>query len=226
MCGRYVSFLPPDEIARIFRTVNPVPNIAPSWNLAPTQDALVVRLHRQTGDRRLDVLRWGLLPHFTKDAKRGRRPINARSETIATSGMFRDAFSARRCLVPASGFYEWKAAPGSPKQPYAIMRADGAPMAFAGLWEGWRGPDGEVVRTFAIVTTDANPDVAALHDRMPVILEPADWRAWLGEVEGDPAALLHPSPPGTLRTWPVGRRVGDPKNNDPELLEPVMPSQA
>lgn len=221
MCGRYVSFLPPDEIARLFRTVNPVPNIAPSWNLAPSQDSLVVRRHPKSGERHLDVLRWGLLPYFTTDPKRARRPINARAETVARTPLFRDAFAARRCLVPASAFYEWKQVPGAPKQPHAIARADGAPMAFGGLWERWRGPDGQVVRSFAIVTTAANPDVADLHNRMPLIVEPADWPAWLGEVETDPTALLHPSPAGTLRAWPVGSAVNRPENNAPDLLRPV-----
>ena len=221
MCGRYVSFLPPDEIARLFRTVNAVPNIAPSWNLAPSQDALVVRRHPKSGERHLDVLRWGLLPHFTIDPKHARKPINARAETVARAALFRDAFAARRCLVPASGFYEWKQVPGAPKQPYAIARTDGAPIAFGGLWEGWRGPDGEIVRSFAIVTTAANADVADLHDRMPLIIESADWPAWLGEVEADPTAQLLPSPEGTLRAWPVGPAVNRPENNFAELLRPL-----
>jgi hypothetical protein len=107
----------------------------------------VVRRHPQTGERHLDVLRWGLLPHFTKDPEHARRPINARAETVTTSGMFRDAFAQRRCLVPASAFYEWRPVRGGPKQPYAIVRADGMPMAFAGLWEGWRGREGQIERT-------------------------------------------------------------------------------
>jgi putative SOS response-associated peptidase YedK len=221
VCGRYVSHLPPEEIARLFGTVNPLPNIVPTWNLAPSQDALVVRRHPQTGQRHLDVLRWGLLPHFTKDPEHARRPINARAETVATSGMFRSALADRRCLVPASAFYEWKPVRGGPKQPYAITRSYGLLMAFAGLWEGWRGPDGAVERTFAIVTTYAGPDVMDLHDRMPVIVEPEDWPMWLGEADGDPAALLHPPPEGTLRIWPVSRKVNRPANNGRELLDRV-----
>ena len=124
MCGRYANHLPPGAIARLFRTVNPLPNIAPTWNLAPSQDALVVRRHPNTGERRLDVLRWGLLPHFSTDPQHARRPINASAETVASSGMFRDAFAARRCLVPDAAFYEWQAVPGSSKQPYAIARAE------------------------------------------------------------------------------------------------------
>jgi putative SOS response-associated peptidase YedK len=221
MCGRFVSFLPPQEIARLFRTVNPMPNIAPNWNVAPSQDALVVRRHPETGERHLDVLRWGLLPHSTKDSKHAKRPINARAETLATTSMFRGAFAERRCLVPAGAFYEWKPVKGDLRQPYAVARVDGLPMAFAGLWEGWRGPDGQIERTFTIVTTRASRDVAELHDRMPVMVESEDWSLWLGEADGDPATLLHPSAYGRLRIWLVSPAVNRPANNGPELLKPV-----
>ena len=220
MCGRYASFLPPDAIARLFRTVNPLPNVAASWNVAPTDDAMVVRRHPDAGERHLDVLGWGLIPYFTKDAKGGRKPINARAETVATSGMFRATFAKRRCLVPASAFYEWKVAAGG-KQPYAIGRVDGEPMALAGLWEGWRAPDGEVVRTFLIVTTEANAALREVHERMPVIIEPDAWPVWLGEAEGDPAALLRPAADDAVKAWPVGKAVGSVKNNGPDLLLPV-----
>ena len=146
--------------------MNPVPNVAPSWNVAPTQNATVVRRHPETGERHLDLLTWGLVPHWTKDIHQARRPINARAETVATSAMFRGALAQRRCLVPADAFYEWKAMPGG-KQPYAIARQDGAPLAFAGLWEGWRWPNGDVLRTFAIITTEANATMTDIHDRMP-----------------------------------------------------------
>jgi putative SOS response-associated peptidase YedK len=162
----------------------------------------------------------GLLPNWTKEPTKAQRPINARAETVATSGLFRGAFKTRRCIVPADAFYEWRAEEGG-KQPYAIARQDGEPMAFAGLWEGYRWQDGTVTRSYTIVTTNANGNVVDLHNRMPVILEPADWSAWLGEVEADPDALLHPLPDGTLRTWPVNKRVGSPRNNDAVLLEPI-----
>jgi putative SOS response-associated peptidase YedK len=163
---------------------------------------------------------WGLLPSWTKDPAKAQRTINARAETVATSGLFRGAFKARRCIVPADAFYEWRVVEGG-KQPYAIARQDGQPMAFAGLWEGFRWPDDTVTRTFTIVATTPNADVAELHDRMPVNLDAEDWPAWLGETEADPAALLRPSPGGTLRTWPVSRRVNTPRNNDADLLEPL-----
>ena len=132
MCGRFASQLPPELLRRAFAALGDIANTPPSWNVAPTQAALVVRWHPETGERRLDALRWGLVPHFTKDLKACKRPINARSETIGSSSMFRGALAARRCLVPADAFYEWKAVPDG-KQPYAIARTDGAPLAFAGL---------------------------------------------------------------------------------------------
>jgi putative SOS response-associated peptidase YedK len=133
--------------------------------------------------------------------------------------MFKAAFARRRCLVPADVFYEWQKRPDGSKQPYAIAREDGEIMALAGLWEGWKAPDGEILRTFAIITTDANAEMAALHDRMPVIIEQADWPFWLGEVEGDPASLLHPAPDHTLRFWPISRAVNAPRNKGPDLLD-------
>jgi putative SOS response-associated peptidase YedK len=220
MCGRYASFLPAEATARLFRALGPLPNVAANWNVAPTQDAMAVRRHPDSGERRLDLLRWGLVPHFTKDLKAARRPINARAETVATSGMFRGALAARRCLIPADAFYEWSVSDGD-KQPYAIACRDGQPMAFAGFWEGWRSPEGEVLRSFTIVTTTANATLRPLHERMPVVLEPADWPAWLGETPADPAALLRPAAEDVLHIWPVGRRVGNVRNNDAGLLAPL-----
>ncbi len=220
MCGRYIATTVPNEMQRIFETMNDTPNWAPTWNMAPTQDAPVVRLHPGTGARHLDLLRWGLIPSWVRgDPKKTRQPINARAETVATAPMFRDAFVRRRCIVPIDGFYEWQAL-ASGKQPWAVARADGQIMALAGLWEGWRGPDDTVVRSFAVITTTAVDALGHLHERMPVVLEPADWPAWLGEADGDPAALLRPSLAG-LRTWPVSTRVNSVRNDGPELAEPV-----
>jgi putative SOS response-associated peptidase YedK len=218
LCGRYASFLPAEAIARIFGAVNPLPNLAPSWNVAPTQSALVVRRHPGTAERHLDLLRWGLLPYWTKEPTKMQQPINARSETAAKSGMFRGPLAQRRCIVHADAFYEWKVVEGG-KQPYAIARQDGKPLAFAGIWESFRWSDETVHRGFAIMTTTPNAEMDELHDRMPVILEEQDWPVWLSEAEGNHRALLRPAPDGTLRTWPVARRVGSPKNNGPELLE-------
>jgi putative SOS response-associated peptidase YedK len=220
MCGRFASFLPAEALRQIFGTVNPLPNLAPSWNLAPTQPAPVVRLHPETKQRHLDALIWGLVPYFTQDLKSARKPINARAETVATAPMFKATFVRRRCLVPAGAFYEWRKDPTG-KQPYAVARGDGQPMALGGLWEGWRSPEGEILRTFVIITVPANPDVVELHDRMPLILDQQDWPSWLGEVGGDPAGLLHPPSAGTLRVWPIGRAVNSPQNNGAELLNPA-----
>jgi putative SOS response-associated peptidase YedK len=217
MCGRYAAFKSVDEIRRAFGTVNPPPNFDPTWNMAPTRLAPVVRLHPQTHARHLDLLRWGLVPHWAKDAKTTRQPINARSESAATSPMFRDALTRRRCIVPADAFYEWQVRGGA-KIPYAVARADGDPLAIAGLWEGWRGADAEVLRTFTILTTDANDTLRPLHERMPVVLEKADWPVWLGEREGDYAALLRPSL-ASLRVWRVAPAVNNARNDSAALLE-------
>jgi len=217
MCGRYAAFRSVDEIRRLFATVNPPVNFSPTWNMAPTRLAPVVRRHPGEGARHLDLLAWGLVPHWAKDPAKERRPINARSETAARLPMFRDALARRRCLVPADAFYEWQASEAG-KIPTAIARADGMPMALAGLWEGWRGADGTVLRTFTLLTTTACPALAHLHGRMPVILEPDDWALWLGEAEGAHAALLRPSA-ADLRTWRVSTRVNNARNDGPELLE-------
>ena len=221
MCGRYVSALPAAELARIFDTRGERPNIEASWNVAPTARRPVIRRHPETGERRLDLLTWGLVPHFTKDLKAARKPINARAETLASSGMFRGALARRRCLVPADLFYEWKAEADG-KQPFAIGRRDGEPLAFGGLWESWTQPDGTVLRSYAIITTAANDDVAGLHHRMPLVLDEDAWAAWLGEDAAGSTALIRPAAAGTLRLWPVPRAVNSVRNNAPALIEPMQ----
>ena len=221
MCGRFASTLPPDRIREIFRTVGSIPNHRPSWNVAPTQTAMVVRRHPESGERRLDALAWGLIPSFTRDPKGGRKPVNARAETIATTSMFRGAYEARRCIVPMDAFYEWETT-STGKQPWAFARADGTPLAMAGLWEAWRDPAGEVRRTFTIATTTANSFMRRIHDRMPVILEPDAWPTWLAEDVGDPAVLLRPAAEDVLRCWPVSRDVNSPRDDRPDLLNRVV----
>ena len=225
MCGRFASDLPPELVARLFDARNALLNIAPNWNTAPTQQAMVVRRHPETGERNLDALTWGLMPSWTKDRK-AQRPINARAETVAKLPTFRQAFAKRRAIVPVTAFYEWRRREGEPKQPFAIGRADGSPLALAGLWEGWKGADGEVVRSFCILTTAANRIMQEVHDRMPVFLEPSDWPAWLGEVEGEPSALLRQAEEGVLRLWPVSTSVNSVRNNGPDLLRPMQESEA
>ena len=222
MCGRYAAFLPAEAIVALFHTVGAPPNWPPTWNMAPTRDAPVVRRHPETGERRLDLLRWGLVPHWAKDPKAVRMSINARSETIATTPMFRDAFGkARRCLVPADAFYEWQVTADG-KIPHAIARADGQPLVFAGLWEGWRGAEGTIIRSFVIITTEANETLRPLHERMPVVLEPEAWPLWLAEQPGDITPLMRPSSAG-FRVWRVGTAVNNVRNDTAALLAPVDP---
>jgi putative SOS response-associated peptidase YedK len=158
-------------------------NYPPRWNGAPSQDLLVIRRNHVTGQISLDPLRWGLIPYWCNDPKGGRKPINAKSETVATLPTFRDAYGRRRCILPVDGFFEWKAIKGQKaKQPYAIAMKDGQPFGISGLWENWKDPiSGEWVRTFALITTDANELVADIHDRMPLILAPADYVRWLSD---------------------------------------------
>ncbi len=221
MCGRFFLQRDPAGLARHFATTNATPNHPASWNVAPTQESLVVRRHPESGARHLDALRWGLVPRWAKDAKDGAKLMNARGESLAEKPSFREAFTKRRCLVPMDGFYEWRKAPDGSRQAYAVALADGAPMGVAGLWEGWKAPDGSWLRTFTIVTTDANPKQALVHHRMPVILPPTAWDAWLGEVPAAPAdllALLRPCPAEVLAIWPVDNRVGRVAENDAALL--------
>ena len=216
MCGRYFQARGSGDIARYFGTTNAVPNLIPSFNKAPTQDGLVVRRHPQSGALHLDVLRWGLVPRWAKDATGGARMMNARGETVAEKPAFRDAFAKRRCLVPMDGFYEWRTE-GKAKQPFACALKSGDPMACAGLWEGWQQPDGDWLRTYSIVTCAAAGRQALLHDRMPVILPREAWDDWLAG--DDPTALLKPAEDSRLAFWPVDARVGRVKEDDAGLIE-------
>jgi putative SOS response-associated peptidase YedK len=199
------------------------------YNLAPTQDALVLRRNPETGERSLDPIRWGLIPHWAKDPAIGNKLINARAESIPAKPSFRDAFRRRRCLVPADGFYEWRK-DTKPKQPYLIHMKDGEPFAFAGLWENWRDPATETwVRTFTIITTDANEVAAPIHNRMPAILAPGDYGRWLGEEPADEAALtqlLRPYPADLMEAFPVSLAVNRVTNDTPDLFAPLEATAA
>jgi putative SOS response-associated peptidase YedK len=226
MCGRDRLSSDVSEIKLVFRIPpdRPRPNIAPSWNVAPTDPLPITRYDAKEHQRSLDVMRWGLVPFWAKDIKVGFANINAKAEGIEKKPAFREAFRQRRCLVPVDNFYEWGKTP-SGKQPYAIGLKGGGLMALAGLWENWRSPAGERVRSFAIVTTEPNELCAQLHNRMPVVLAPATWPAWLGEEPTDGAhlkALLAPYPSDGMVCWPVRPRVGNVKNNDPSLIEPIV----
>ena len=214
MCGRFTMASPGAVIAELFELPE-VPQLAPRWNIAPTQAVAAVRASA-AGGRELVGLHWGLIPSWAKERAIGARMINARAETVAEKPAFRAALRARRCLVVADGFYEWQKA-GARKQPWHIRMRDGRPFAFAGLWEHWAaGPD-EVLDSCTIVTTTPNGVVAPIHDRMPVILERGDYAVWLDPGQRDPASLLpllRPHPEAAMEAYPVGLRVNSPANDD------------
>lgn len=225
MCGRFTlwaSQLDLEILFQVLRFATPVPS--PRYNIPPTSSVPVITL---TDDQRvLDTKRWGLIPSWAKDHKIGYRTINARSETLATKPAFRAAFQRRRCLIPASGYYEWLAGT-QPKQPYHIQMQDGAPFAFAGLWETWRGPPTQPLEsplsTFTIITTDANDLTAEVHDRMPVILSPDDYSVWLNPTSDADALseLLAPFPSEAMTVHAVSRFVNKVGNEGPECVKAI-----
>jgi putative SOS response-associated peptidase YedK len=225
MCGRARLSSDVSEI-KIRFAIPPgrsAPNFAASWNVAPTDPLPVVGSNPKDQERGLTVMRWGLVPFWAKDINVGFANINAKAEGIETKPAFRQAFRQRRCLAPVDNFYEWKKT-GTGKQPYAIARADRQITALAGLWETWRSPASERIRSFAIVTTEPNELCAELHNRMPAVLAPKAWPAWLGEEPAelpDLKALLAPYPSDEMIAWPVSPRVGNVRNNDPGLIEPI-----
>src|SRR5207302_9910885 len=228
MCGRarLSSDVSENKLVFSIPPERPTPNIPANWNAAPTEDLPVVRYDAKERQRSLDVMRWGLVPFWAKDIKVGFANINAKAEGIENKPAFREAFRQRRCLVPVDSFYEWKKVDGG-KQPYAIALKSRGLMALAGLWENWRSPAGERIRSFAIITTKPNELCAELHNRMPVVLKPEAWPAWLGEQPADVPqlkALLAPYPSDEMICWPVSARVGNVKNNDPSLIEPIAAS--
>ena len=219
MCGRYLMTSAPEAIRRLFRYAEQ-PNFPPRHNVAPTQPVPIVRITE--GEKHFALVRWGLIPPWVKDPRGFTLLINARAETINEKPAFRNAMKRRRCLFPADGFYEWKQ-DGKNKQPYFVRLKGGGPMAFAGLWESWMGPNGEEVETAAIVTTAANREIAHIHDRMPVIVPPEAFDFWL-----DPnvdaamaAAVIAAAPDGLLESYPVSNAVNRTANDTPDLLEPL-----
>jgi putative SOS response-associated peptidase YedK len=217
MCGRYVFTSPLEAIQQMFK-FDQMPNLGPNFNVAPTHEMPIVR--RRKGDRRneLAIARWGLIPHWAKDAKIAYSTINARSETAATKPAFREAFKSRRALIPADGYFEW-VRDGKEKQPHLIRFKDGGPFAFAGLWSTWQSPEGEVT-SYTIMTTEPNELMAEIHSRMPVILGEDDHDRWL-DLDADPGDVLKPCPTDWLETYPVDKRVGNVRNNDAGLIEPL-----
>jgi putative SOS response-associated peptidase YedK len=219
MCGRYTLTTPGDVLAPALG-LESAPTLVPRYNIAPSQQVPIVRASAG-GRRELVDARWGLVPHWAKEAAIGNRLINARAETLAEKPAFRDSFRRRRCLIPADGFYEWQTL-GKSKQPWLLRLAGGAPFAFAGLWSRWREPaSGEELDTCAIVTTTPNELAATVHDRMPVILPPDVFAAWLDPASPGPAALLVPFPAASMTAYPVSRRVNDPTHDGPDCVQPV-----
>ncbi len=230
MCGRITQQRPSSELAEIFGAEDLADEPGGRFNVAPTDQAAVVV---QREDRRAVIsYRWGLIPHWSETARTGNRMFNARAESIDRNPAFRYAFQKRRCLVPADAFYEWRRATDprgrEVRQPYAVARLDGRPLALAGLWAGWKDQDtGEIVRSFTIVTTRANDLMRPIHDRMPVVVPEAAWDRWLDPTRTDPPALaelkglLVPADEGALEAYPVSRRVNDVRNDDPSLVDPI-----
>jgi len=252
MCGRIALYSDPDYMARIFDAVlghDVEPDGRPSWNVPPTRSILAVAdvaggdpaappggtggaVHRELGR-----YRWGLVPSWARDPSVANRMFNARAETVASKPSFRAAFAARRLVVVADGFYEWRPGTGKSRQPFYFTRADGMPLALAGLWERWwggpgasEGPDGEhpLLRTCTVITTEAGPDMADIHHRMPVVLDPAVLDGWLDPANRDKPeleSLLVAPPAGTLVHWEVAAGVGSVRNDGPELIEAVVPDR-
>ena len=221
MCGRFSFDIPPAILTELFGLAEP-PAIVPRYNIAPTQQVPVIRRYGD-GQNHLDYLHWGLIPSWAQDKSIGSRLINARSETVTEKPSFRQAIRYRRCLVLASSFYEWKQ-DGKEKHPWYIRLKDGSPMVFAGLWETWKSPEGEVVESCTILTTASNRLVEPLHDRMPVILSPDEYRTWLERTTTDPTGLkkmFQPYPADMMEMWAVSQKVNSVGNDSVDLVLPV-----
>ena len=223
MCGRYVITSAPQAIRALFRYPEQ-PNFPPRYNVAPTQPVPIVRMNE--GDRGFVLVRWGLMPSWVKDPRNFTLLINARGETVAEKPAFRNAMRRRRCLFPADGFYEWKP-DGARKRPYFIRPCGGGPIAFAGLWETWTGPNGEEVDTACIVTTAANRTLAPIHDRMPVVIAPEAFDLRLDAANVDAAtaaALIVPAPDSLFEACEVSTAVNRTANDAAALIDPVRSS--
>jgi putative SOS response-associated peptidase YedK len=222
MCGRFTLTSTPEQLAQRFGLEEP-PRAAPRYNIAPGQDVLAIRFDAGASKRVAVHPRWGLVPSWAKEASIGARMINARSETVAEKPAFRAAFRARRCLVPADGFYEWAMHHGR-KQPHFIGLQGGEPFGFAGLWERWTDPSGGELETCTLLTRDALENIRAIHPRMPVILDPAVYETWLDPALDDPAllsGLLKPPPEERIVWHPVSDRVNDVRFDDPACVAPA-----
>ena len=222
MCGRYTHLLTWAQLVALYRlTADLIPpnDFRPRYNVAPTQKAPVVR-ERQGQQRELVMLRWGLIPFWAGDAKIAYKTINARAEAIARTPAFREAWKARRCLIPTSGFYEWLKTPHG-KQPYLIGFKDQRPFSLGGLWESWRDrASGEKIETYTIITTAPNEVAGKIHNRMPLIIDPADFDRWL-TATAPPADLLRPYPGDEMEAYPVSKAVNSPAKDEAGMIERV-----
>jgi putative SOS response-associated peptidase YedK len=219
MCGRYCITSAPEAIRALFRYLEQ-PNFPPRYNVAPTQPVPIVRILE--GRRQFALVRWGLIPAWAKDPKAFALLINARGESVNDKPAFQNAMKRRRCLFPADGFYEWKAAAGH-KRAYFARPKSGGPIAFAGLWETWMGPNGEEMETAAIVTTNANKEMAEVHPRAPVIVPPEQFAFWLDCANVDEkmaAELIAPAPEGSMEVYAISDAVNRVANDSPELIQP------
>jgi len=226
MCGRYTQDAVQQLLAEWFGLeLGRIPFFAPSWNIAPQSTQPVI--HLRGAERRISLMRWGLVPNWAKDQRIGLSTINARAEEAASKPAFRQSLERRRCLVPATAFYEWEKTGAKTRNPFAFSLRDSTPMAFAGLWDLWQPPQGDPLASYTILTTTANELMSPIHDRMPVILQPADYERWL-DVDSTnkiPEDLLRPFDPEAMTSWPVDPRVGSVKNNDARLLDRFEPAQ-
>lgn len=222
MCGRYTLSTPADLLGDLFE-LEEVPQLLPRFNIAPTQEAPVLRVLSSGAKRQLELLRWGLVPFWAKDPAIGNRMINARAESVGEKPAFRNSFKRRRCLVLADGFYEWKAT-GGRKQPYFFGLEGGEPFGFAGLWDRWEKGDEGPLESFTIITTEPNEIVAPVHRRMPVILELGDYATWLDPEIEEPeqlVGLLKPFSGSRLSSYAVSTYVNNPANEGPQCVVEV-----
>ncbi len=220
MCGRFTLTLDREGLQRAFPGFEPPPVVSPRYNVAPTQPVLAV----PNNSHNMEFMLWGLIPGWAKDTAIGNKMINARAETLAEKASFKNPYKRRRCLIPADGFYEWQAVPGSKsKTPMYIRMKGGEPFTFAGLWEVWH-PGDENILSCTIITTEPNELMSTIHTRMPVILPPSAWEEWLDPEEQSPGALDHllkPYPSGDMEAYPISTLVNSPANDRPELIAPA-----
>lgn len=222
MCGRYRLTRSQKQLMEEFDAYGEV-EVSPRYNIAPTQPVVTIRQDVREPIRKLSMMRWGLIPSWAKDPSLGYKTINARSETVATTASFREPFRSRRCLIPADGFYEWKMN-GKTKQPYCFEVKGGKLFAFAGLWDEWRNPQGELIESCSILTTTPNSLLADIHDRMPVILNPENYDLWMDPGFRDLASvsrMLRPFESAQMRRYPVSTRVSHVQNDDADCAKPL-----